>query len=422
MKRHRLLSHSYRLIHQSVSTKDVVLKKKFSGSLTTEQFLEIDSQPKNTCPMIDPVQTNIEKQIEPLIDICDMDFADLRYNEECSHCSNADVYNSNQDSAREAQKDAENFKDQLEEAKQYLEVLRSDCERLRDHGLKIKGCIWSIPEVDDLDKLRTQIMDLINSAPDAEFSSKKYYSYFPEGEKVSSFSVEQFNTCENESCCFHGRMLNEIENFAERTLPTSTIREEDCSDAIDNYDRISEWVIYLGEKALELIDDTEAVQRLKDKNDINAFVAEYQRDFDSSYVSSWFGMKMGELATELDKVEDKIKKLLPDWDENETLEYLILKDILYQLRLKSAQIEELSIKTQLIEHQQATRKVFDEFIPKIEAVRDMAYAPIVDGKMQFSNKNKHAYYMAIVQTCNELRCFKLLNSYSTYQSFIIEEL
>lgn len=218
-----------------LSLKDVLLNKHLSVKQTSENFLGVDKQPDNTCPIID-------KAIEEIGAVCDSLYFHKRdvkaygsYPRECEECQSncKETYTSNLRNLEilsdEMSDSAKIYNDMINS----LEVLRNNCSELRNYILDIKDHMWKLVEKkelseDNLDQIKKSIPEDID------------LNYFFKNHDKMQLTYPSFESTSCDENCLNNRLNNELESCFESIhieLPLSSFIEK----AFDNYDKIISW-------------------------------------------------------------------------------------------------------------------------------------------------------------------------------------
>ena len=131
-----------------IEPKDIILYKNTYNAITTEDYFQIDEQPKNTCPLIDSALRELEdnSNTDGLKNFI-FDFKSFinKKPKEQDHLT-CNCHENYKENIRETEifiESCKDFIDNIEILKKDFETLRSDCSDLRDYGNTLKDYFWN---------------------------------------------------------------------------------------------------------------------------------------------------------------------------------------------------------------------------------------------------------------------------------------
>lgn len=401
MKEFAIVSKSQKNIG-SASLRDMAVAIKFKdlNGGDTDDFFEVEAQPRNTCPFIDDTQKAMDKHIEELEKIIKAGETtlDSLSHPECSFCQNKEIRSRNVQTLKSRIDEAEEGKKTYEKAKDYLEKLRADCENTREEGHIIKNYLWTLisqdlekPEV--LASAYEKLEEFKNLVP-LQFSDYEYSHLFSDN-KVCSLDVENFDSCEGEDCPFSSLNEEQIFEDVESCLPSEYISEEDYSDAFKNFEKIVAWANLWIDQIKKIISDQEKIKELKEMINKDKFLEVYQNHWDEFYLYVWAKGEYPYIKKDEGKIQEKpeIQACLNFLKDSYEVEFKLLSNLAKELDTSLADILQVDVNTNLELHHQKTNSAFNRLLPQLEAFGDLYRA----SRLAYNSPYKQYCYDAICE-------------------------
>lgn len=369
MSEYKLKNTSF-YTYQRLNLKELVLKR-FKDFKSSEEFFKISPRPQNTCPMIDDYPLYIlQKRLEELKEIEEISIPNS-YGMHCDYCSNSRSLNEYISDASFIQKTVVNYMGDIEDAIKYIELLRTDCEKVRADGDELKELIWSLLDDESTDNIN-RIKELIELNPSEEFSLRKFNQFF-DHKPLSNLTVYDFDHCENEDCPFNDNILNDLKSLEKYDL-NNIFELPETDDAVENYNNLCLWLNDIKEKASEIIEDLSQIEAWKERIDTENYLEEFQNHFDQNYLNFWQKQQnidtlAGNLKIPLDHHTTNLLNFFTE--NNLTLEHSVLLNTISIITKRSQEILEINIETDLLSHKNATIGAFQELLYKKELLNEL---------------------------------------------------
>lgn len=236
----------------NLQPKDIVLQKRTKWALTTETYLKIPEQPKNTCPLIDKTIEQLDKSFfenrfssinEIIHELSGLLKSNKPKEDETATCN---CYEEYKDNYREFEHFLYTLKDVSENKikvfKRDFESFRTSCELIRAYGDELKTLLW------ENFKSNEELVEAYNkhllTKPELSMTFEKIDKNFEELSKQISLpnysNIQCKEYCDN--CTKDGDLVTFYLTECRKINPELS---GDLEEAYRNYKSLVEWVTEL---------------------------------------------------------------------------------------------------------------------------------------------------------------------------------
>jgi hypothetical protein len=270
---------------QGITLKEVVLFKGTDHKKTSEAFLEVSAQPKNTCPIIDDALVDIKNQQREISSLsCEKP---RYYVEKCEECSISEDIEQNESEINSILSEFSSFESSLGELAFTLDKqLRKLCEAYRMYGDEIKELIWGILASESKEDLDSWAIELVN------LKKTKPKDWMRENEHVDcykNFSI-RVNPSQSYACksCDNQTINEKLVTYLENLDSFSATAPSEIEAAFNNLRLLDDWSDQLETIAQDLINKGNInLEQIWTEADYEKYIVERNRKELEKFYGFW---------------------------------------------------------------------------------------------------------------------------------------